>query len=116
VGTFLDSLREQVSDPKAYRKEHGTIREALRGDPAAKVDRLQREAEKKDKRALKMSKKHVLGNMRSRNAATTAENLHNQADRLRQSQADKADAARQAEDARLTVRREAFKRTGSYDG
>lgn len=116
MGTFFDSLREQVSDPKAYREKHGTVRDALGTKPSVKVDRLRREAEKKDKRAMKMSKKHLLGNMRSRNAATTAENLHNQADRLSQKHAASSEAAKQADDARLAARREAYKRTGSYNG
>jgi hypothetical protein len=116
MGTFFDSLREQLSDPKAYREKHGTVRDALQPDPAAKEARLRREAEKKDKRAMKMSKKLIGGNWRARSAATTAENLHNQADRASLKEDARRQTAAEAEDRRLEVRRENFRRTGRYDG
>jgi hypothetical protein len=106
VGTFFDSLKEQLSDPKAYAEKHGR----------PKAERVRKEAEKMDKRAVKMSKKHLRGNIRARNAATTADNLHGQADRLSVSPEERKAMAAETEQRRLAARRENFKRTGRYEG
>lgn len=106
MGTFWDALKEQASDPKAYAEKHGT----------SKADRLRKQAEKKDERTEKMAKKRLRGNIRARNAAVAAQNLHSQADRQDVSPEERKALAADAEERRLAARRENFERTGRYEG